>query len=523
MANHRKKTSISLPSLNKRQWVRIGAVAAALALVVTGGIMTRSFYASDGRSAAQQVTAYSATDPLTVSRGSARDGVRGMEVVTGGIMTRSFYASDGRSAAQQVTAYSATDPLTVSRGSARDGVRGMDGDTGGIMTRSFYASDGRSAAQQVTAYSATDPLTVSRGSARDGVRGMDGDTSYVTVKLDGQSRTVLGTDFTTVKSVLEAGNITLGPNDTVDPALDAEVDESTVITIETADSVLETSEEPIAFNTVRKETSSLPEGTEQVETEGEEGVMETTSLVTRAGDTVISSNVFASYVKKAPVDKVILVGTQVETEGEEGVMETTSLVTRAGDTVISSNVFASYVKKAPVDKVILVGTGSASSGSSSSSSASIGTTVPAGEMQQWAHDYLLANGYTEADFSATVTGSASSGSSSSSSASIGTTVPAGEMQQWAHDYLLANGYTEADFSATVYIINHESGWRVNATNASSGAYGLPQALPGSKMASAGADWATNYQTQLKWFWGYCSSRYGSVQGAYNFWVANHWY
>ena len=335
LANHRKKTSISLPSLNKRQWIRIGAVAAALALVATGG----------------------------------------------------------------------------------------------IMTRSFYASDGRSAAQQVTAYSATDPLTVSRGSARDGVRGMDGDTSYVTVKLDGQSRTVLGTDFTTVKSVLEAGNITLGPNDTVDPALDAEVSESTVITIETADSALETSEEPIAFNTVRKETSSLPKGTEQVETEGEEGVMETTSLVTRAGDTVISSNVFASYVKKAPVDKVILVGT----------------------------------------------------------------------------------------------GSASSGSSSGSSASIGTTVPAGEMQQWAHDYLLANGYTEADFSATVYIINHESGWRVNATNASSGAYGLPQALPGSKMASAGADWATNYQTQLKWFWGYCNSRYGSVQGAYNFWVANHWY
>ena len=74
---------------------------------------------------------------------------------------------------------------------------------------------------------------------------------------------------------------------------------------------------------------------------------------------------------------------------------------------------------------------------------------------------------------------------------------------------------------------------MNATNASSGAYGLPQALPGSKMASAGADWATNYQTQLKWFWSYCNSRYGSVQGAYsrygsvqgayNFWVANHWY
>ena len=83
------------------------------------------------------------------------------------------------------------------------------------------------------------------------------------------------------------------------------------------------------------------------------------------------------------------------------------------------------------------------------------------------------------------------------------------MQQWAHDYLLANGGSEGDFTATVYIISRESGWNVNATNPSSGAYG--------------ADWQSNYQTQLKWFWDYCKGRYGSVQGAYNFWQANHWY
>ena len=51
----------------------------------------------------------------------------------------------------------------------------------------------------------------------------------------------------------------------------------------------------------------------------------------------------------------------------------------------------------------------------------------------------------------------------------------------------------------------------------------PQALPGSKMVSEGADWATNYQTQLKWFWGYCAQRYGSIQGAYSYWLANHCY
>ena len=57
----------------------------------------------------------------------------------------------------------------------------------------------------------------------------------------------------------------------------------------------------------------------------------------------------------------------------------------------------------------------------------------------------------------------------------------------------------------------------------SGAYGLPQALPGGKMASAGADWATNYQTQLRWFWNYCNGRYGSIQGAYNHWLSYHSY
>ena len=115
-------------------------------------------------------------------------------------------------------------------------------------------------------------------------------------------------------------------------------------------------------------------------------------------------------------------------------------------------------------------------------------------------------------------GSAAAGMGSS----LGVTVPVGEMQQWFHDYLLSNGYTEADFSAGVWIINHESGWNPRATNPSSGAYGLPQSLPGSKMASAGADWQTNYQTQLKWFVSYCN-RYGGIQGAYQFWQKNHWY
>lgn len=73
------------------------------------------------------------------------------------------------------------------------------------------------------------------------------------------------------------------------------------------------------------------------------------------------------------------------------------------------------------------------------------------------------------------------------------------------------------------IVDHESGWNYQATNASSGAYGLVQALPGSKMASAGSDWQTNPATQIKWGLNYMNDRYGSPCGAWSFWQANSWY
>ncbi|MEU5000793.1 transglycosylase SLT domain-containing protein [Streptomyces sp. NPDC021622] len=73
------------------------------------------------------------------------------------------------------------------------------------------------------------------------------------------------------------------------------------------------------------------------------------------------------------------------------------------------------------------------------------------------------------------------------------------------------------------IVDHESTWNYQASNPSSGAYGLVQALPGSKMASAGADWQTNPATQIKWGLNYMNDRYGSPCGAWDFWQANNWY
>jgi uncharacterized protein YabE (DUF348 family) len=92
------------------------------------------------------------------------------------------------------------------------------------------------------------------------------------------------------------------------------------------------------------------------------------------------------------------------------------------------------------------------------------------------------------------------------------------------DWLRAVGIPSSEWSYVDFIISRESGWGPTKSNyAGSGAYGLCQALPGSKMSSAGADWATNPVTQLKWCDGYAKGRYGSWSGAYSFWINNHWW
>ena len=78
----------------------------------------------------------------------------------------------------------------------------------------------------------------------------------------------------------------------------------------------------------------------------------------------------------------------------------------------------------------------------------------------------------------------------------------------------------SQYSCAAWIIVRESGWNTYATNPYSGAYGIPQALPGSKMASAGADWQTNPVTQLRWMASYVSSSYGGACGAQAFWEAH---
>ena len=85
------------------------------------------------------------------------------------------------------------------------------------------------------------------------------------------------------------------------------------------------------------------------------------------------------------------------------------------------------------------------------------------------------------------------------------------------------GVSEEDLSAALDLIYHESGCRIDAVNNYSGAYGIPQALPGSKMATEGSDWETNPVTQIKWMAKYVKERYGGWQQAIDYWWNHHWY
>lgn len=87
--------------------------------------------------------------------------------------------------------------------------------------------------------------------------------------------------------------------------------------------------------------------------------------------------------------------------------------------------------------------------------------------------------------------------------------------------MAAAGISRGDYTYVDYIVSRESGWRPHASNGRT--WGLCQALPGSKMSSAGSDWQTNPVTQLKWCNNYAVSKYGSWSAAYNVWQSKHWW
>lgn len=175
---------------------------------------------------------------------------------------------------------------------------------------------------------------------------------------------------------------------------------------------------------------------------------------------------------------------KVETEGVDGISRTVYNVVTRGGKEVSRTVVSTAVVKPATNAVVLVGT-------------------------------------KEATAAATTPATSSSSGGNATLAAAGT--DAASAQAIAKSMMSSYGWDDTQFSCLVKLWNRESGWNYQAYNASSGATGIPQALPGSKMASAGSDWATNPATQIKWGLGYISERYSNPCGAWAHSESVGWY
>ena len=105
---------------------------------------------------------------------------------------------------------------------------------------------------------------------------------------------------------------------------------------------------------------------------------------------------------------------------------------------------------------------------------------------------------------------------------VGTPDP-GTAQAIAYTLVLERGWDDSQFACLVALWDRESNWNVYAHNTKSGAYGIPQSMPGEKMASVGADWQTNPTTQIVWGLGYIAGRYTNPCGAWTSSETRGWY
>ncbi|MDO8144014.1 ubiquitin-like domain-containing protein [Isoptericola sp. 178] len=186
---------------------------------------------------------------------------------------------------------------------------------------------------------------------------------------------------------------------------------------------------------------------------------------------------------------------KVKKKGRDGVRTIVREVTTIDGEKVSSEKISSEVTKKPKTRVLVQGT----------------KERPEPEPEP------APEPATSSSSSSSSSGSSSSGSSSSGSSYSGSNRSIG--QQMAAE----RGWTGSQWTCLESLWTKESNWSHTASNPSSGAYGIPQALPGGKMSSHGGDWQTNPATQIAWGLDYIAGRYGTPCGAWSHSQANNWY
>ena len=199
--------------------------------------------------------------------------------------------------------------------------------------------------------------------------------------------------------------------------------------------------------------------------------------------------------------------TKVETAGVDGLVRTTYEVTTQDGKEVSRTPVAQVVVTQKVDEVVLVGTGAQQA---QQDAAAQQQAAEAAAAQQQAAQQQASEG-------------SAAPSTPAPAAAPGAGTDPDSAKAIARSMMAGYGWDDSQFSCLESLWTRESSWNYQAENASSGAYGIPQALPGSKMSEVADDWTTNPTTQITWGLGYISGRYGSPCSAWAHSESVGWY
>lgn len=287
----------------------------------------------------------------------------------------------------------------------------------------------------------------------------------VTIKFSDNTELTVITSKTNVNDILKENNIYIFEEEIVTPNFEENIDSNKTITI------------------TRKGTKNVQEVTEEkaIETTSSE-VVESNEILNSDNETIVEKIVketvevpFETITKEVSTTAQGEKVNKVLQEGQNGIKEITYKIKYQNDVEIERTQISEQVIQEPVDKIVQVSV--QVSNRSTMASRNLGAA----------------------------------------------TASAAEAQAYAKQRCSAYGWSENDYYNLVALWNKESHWNMYAQNRYSGAYGIPQALPGSKMASAGSDYLTNYQTQVNWGLSYIKGRYGNPTVALYHSQATGWY
>ena len=320
-------------------------------------------------------------------------------------------------------------------------------------------------------------LAADRSSSRDELTPLVSRARNVVVTVDGTTREVAARPGQDARAILEASGVSVHPLDRVNVTTGEAGELSINVSRVTRGEATETVEIPFSETTTT--SSDLFVGESQVTTVGVNGATTWTVWQEKKGDEVLTSVPITEHSTSQPV-------TQVRSEG-------TKEATPAALVAAGIDPKATLEEKEEADGTTSV-----------RYRAKLGSISSKEEIAE-------------------IKGESKNGDAAAEVGDVPTNYSGEDPRSLARPIVAAQGWGDSEYQCLILLWNRESQWNPYAENAYSGAYGIPQALPGSKMASAGADWRTNPITQINWGIGYIKGRYGTPCSAWAHSNAVGWY